>query len=112
MDIEEVLEGIVETLAREYDPDKIILFGSHARGEAGPDSDLDLLVIKDTDKDIVERIVAVSRSLRWVRKAPYHFPMDILVRTPVELQERLEMGDDFLLEVMEQGRVLYERRAA
>lgn len=65
-DTEEVLRKIVETLRRKYDPDKIIVFGSHARGEASEDDDVDLFVVKQTDKPLVERIVEVSRLLREV----------------------------------------------
>ena len=109
MDIEEVLQKIVETLKREYDPEKIILFGSYARGNPSRHSDLDLLVVKDTEQARADRVAEVSRLLRWVRQAPVRLPMDILAKTPAEVEQRLVLGDDFMAEIIEEGRVLYER---
>ena len=104
MDIQEALDKIVETLEREYDPEKVIVFGSHARGEAGPESDIDLFIIKQSDKREVERIREVSRLLR-----PRPASLDILVKTPEEIEHRLAIGDSFVNEVMREGRVVYER---
>lgn len=110
-DMEAVFRKIVETLRREYDPDKIIVFGSHARGEASEDSDVDLFVVKRTDKPVVERIVEVSRLLREVQTGPLFIPLDILVSTPEEVHRRLQMGDSFYHELLREGRVLYDPSA-
>ena len=96
----EAIRRIVEALH----PEKIILFGSYARGNPTPDSDVDLLVIMETDLPITERYLSVSRLL-----VPRPFPVDILVKRPQEIQEALARGDFFIREIIEQGEVLYER---
>lgn len=103
-----VTEGALQTVVRRIvevlEPEKVILFGSHAYGTATPDSDVDLLVIMETNAPQVERYLAVSRLLR-----PRPFPVDILVRTPGEIARALETGDFFIREILTRGQVLYER---
>lgn len=70
----------VARIVAHLDPEKVILFGSHAYGTPGQDSDVDLLVVMETYKRPAERIVMVSRLL-----SPRPFPVDIIVRTPDEL---------------------------
>ena len=94
--IQQIIEGV--------HPQKVILFGSYAYGRPGPDSDVDLLVIMESRKRPAERVAEVSRLLHY-----YPFPMDILVRTPTELRKRLQMGDSFYREIMQRGKVLYDR---
>ena len=94
----------VNRIVRELQPDKIILFGSYAYGTPTPDSDVDLLVIMQTDKQSSDRTWEVARLL-----IPRPFPVDILVRTPVEIQQALAQGDFFIQEIVTQGKVLYER---
>lgn len=98
------LEEIKNRIVQAFNPVKIILFGSYAWGTPKEDSDLDLLVILETDESPVKRIVRVSRLFRD-RK----LPMDILVKTPQEIEERLRIGDPFFKEVLEKGRLIYER---
>jgi predicted nucleotidyltransferase len=105
--IEGKLKNVTERIVETFDPDRVIVFGSHVYGQPTPDSDVDLLIIMDSDERPAARATQVSRALR-----PRPFPMDILVRTPDEIQHRLEMGDYFIREVLEQGRVLYERRVS
>jgi len=100
----ELLEEIVRRIVHGVQPEKIILFGSYAYGNPTPDSDLDLLVIVNTEDHPPERTLAVSRLLR-----PRPFPMDILVRTPQEVAIALEKEGDFMQEVISQGMVIYER---
>jgi predicted nucleotidyltransferase len=85
-------------------PEKIILFGSFAYGKPTPDSDVDLLVIMESDQGVHARMVQLSKIL-----SPRPFPVDLITRTPAELQERLGIGDCFFKEVMTKGKVLYER---
>lgn len=101
---EEGLDEIVARIVTELQPQKIILFGSYVYGTPSEDSDVDLLVIMETDDRSADRYVAVSRLIR-----PRPFPLDIIVKTPDEIAQALEQGDFFIREIITQGRVLYER---
>jgi len=90
-------------IVKSYQPEKIILFGSYATGTPTSDSDVDLLVIMDTEKSTWDVSVEISLMLK------HSFPMDIIVKTPQEIDKRLKYGDFFIQEIMENGRVLYER---
>ncbi|HLE14766.1 MAG TPA: nucleotidyltransferase domain-containing protein [Anaerolineales bacterium] len=98
------LPQAIERIAHELKPEKIILFGSYAYGKPDPDSDVDLLIIMETGEPTRERTWKVSRLL-----IPRRFPVDILVRTPEEIEQALEQGDFFIQEILERGSVLYER---
>ncbi|MFZ5822464.1 MAG: nucleotidyltransferase domain-containing protein [Chloroflexota bacterium] len=102
--VAETLPQAVKKIAHGLDPEKIILFGSYAYGDPTPDSDVDLLVVLDTEQPRKERVVAVSLLLY-----PRPFPVDILVKTPKEVREELNKGNFFTREIMEKGKVLYER---
>jgi len=101
---EEALEEIVGRVAAALRPEKIILFGSYAHGAPSGDSDVDLLVVMETKARPADRYLAVSHLIR-----PRPFPLDILVKTPDEITQALQEGDDFIQEIVSQGRVLYER---
>jgi len=109
MNAEEAIEKVVETIRDKYDPEKIILFGSRVWGSPDEESDLDILVVKKTRKPEVERMQEVSRLVRGYQQRPYRLPMDILVKTPEEVEKRLNMGDDFIRDIVEHGKVVYER---
>ena len=98
--IRKVIQQIVEAVH----PTRIVLFGSHAYGRPGEDSDIDFLVVMPSKKRPVERAAEVSQSLHF-----YPFPMDIIVRTPQEIHRRLQIGDPFYKEIMGRGKILYER---
>ena len=102
--VSETLPQAVERIVRELQPEAVILFGSYAYGAPTPDSDVDLLVVMETDASPRDRHLAVARLLR-----PRLFPVDILVRTPDEIRRSLGQRDFFLQEIFEQGKVLYER---
>ena len=102
--VSESLPEAVAHLVHELRPERIVLFGSYAYGTPTPDSDVDLLVIMQTRASSADRSWAVSRLL-----LPRPFPVDILVRTPQEVQRALEKGDFFIREILTRGRVLYER---
>ena len=102
--VAEELPAAVQRIAQALQPEKIILFGSYAYGTPTPDSDVDLLVIMKTMASQVERSLAVARLPR-----PRVFPVDILVRTPDEIERALRSGDFFIQEILSRGRVLYER---
>jgi predicted nucleotidyltransferase len=102
--VAETLPQAVKKIVSEFKPEKIILFGSYAYGDPTPDSDVDLLVILDTEQPRKERVVAVSLLLY-----PRPFPLDILVKTPQEVREELDKGNFFTREIVTRGKVLYER---
>ena len=97
-----VIRQTVQIIAERFRPDKIIMFGSYARGCAGPDSDVDLLVVMAARNEI-------DQSLRIEESLDPPFPLDVIVRTPRNLKWRLEEGDWFLREAVGQGKVLYEK---
>jgi hypothetical protein len=99
-----LLDEIVQRIVERFQPQKIILFGSYAYGQPHQDSDIDLFVIMDSDLRPALRCAAVSSACH-----PGVAPMDIIVRTPAEVEQRLAMGDFFVAEILEKGRVLYER---
>lgn len=99
-----LIRKVIQQIVDAHHPRKIVLFGSYAYGRPDRNSDVDLLVIMESKKKPTERAVQVSKSIRF-----YPFPMDILVRTPKEVEERLRLGDCFYQEVMKQGKLLYER---
>lgn len=84
--------------------EKVILFGSYARGNPTPDSDVDLLVVWNTRRLPTQRWMAVSRLFS---RRP--FPMDIVVRTPRQIENALSRKDCFIREVFSTGKVLYEK---
>jgi len=92
-------------IGTEYGADRVILFGSHSRGDATEDSDVDLLVIFPFRGRSVDQTVRIHLELR----PP--FPVDLIVRTPQAIRRRLRMGDDFLSDILETGKVLYEAEA-
>lgn len=102
--INETLPAAIENLIRTVNPQKIILFGSYAYGNPTPDSDVDLLVIWDSNQPRRERVVQASLALY-----PRDFPVDIIVHTPQEIEER-QTHSFFLREILAKGKVLYERK--
>ena len=101
---EEMLDGVARRIVEHCNPYKIVLFGSRAWGRPGRHSDLDILVIMDSEERPAQRAARLSLLAR-----PKFVPMDILVRTPREIEQRLAMGDFFIRRILEKGRVLYER---
>jgi uncharacterized protein len=89
-------------IAREFHPRRIILFGSYAYGKPTRDSDVDLLVIMPHKGRGGQKAIEIRR------KTPAPFPMDLLVRSPQKIRQRLAWGDCFIEEILEKGKVLYE----
>src|SRR5215211_653530 len=98
------LRPAIQKIVQELKPEKIVLFGSYAYGTPNPHSDVDLLVVMKTNASLKDRSWAVSRLL-----LPRPFPVDILVKTPKEVEKALESGDFFLKEILTRGKVLYDR---
>jgi predicted nucleotidyltransferase len=91
-------------LVAHYAPQKVILFGSYAYGKPDKDSDIDLLVIKDTPERFIDRWGTVHRILTGTHRS---LPLEPLVLTPQEVESRLAAGDQFIAEILEKGKVLY-----
>jgi HEPN domain-containing protein/predicted nucleotidyltransferase len=100
------LQDISRRLIEEYDPDKIILFGSRAAGKDPEGSDIDLVIVKETEKRPLERRIEVETLL-----ADRAVPIDIVVYTPAEIRNLYSMGSPFVEEVVEKGRLIYMRKA-
>jgi len=96
------IEEFGRRIGVEFGAERVILFGSYAQGTVTEDSDVDLLVIGPFEGRSVDRSVEIRIRLRP------RFPMDLLVRTPEKVRQRIQMGDDFMREILEEGKVLYE----
>ena len=101
VDMDRIVE-LSDRIAREFHPERIILFGSHARGDAGKYADVDLLVVLPFEGKGYRKATEIRSKVRP------EFPVDLVVRTPEQLRTRLEWGDFFLREVIEEGETLYE----
>lgn len=98
------IKNYCDAIAAAFRPKKIILFGSHVYGQPHCDSDVDVLVVLPRRKWRTD-----SPSLEIRQRVSAKFPVDILVRAPGELRERLKAGDWMLREIVGKGRVMYER---
>jgi predicted nucleotidyltransferase len=98
------LAAVVAALKRRYHPERIVLFGSYAWGTPRDDSDVDLLVIKDSRATFFERCAEVRRLVRAERRG---MPLDLLVCTPEEIDARLAAGDPLITDIVRRGVVLH-----
>ncbi|MBI4569923.1 MAG: nucleotidyltransferase domain-containing protein [Planctomycetes bacterium] len=98
------IQALADRIAEAFHPEKIILFGSYAYGQPTEDSDVDLLVIVRHGTKAWDKASEIRGAVRP------KFPLDLLVRTPRQVSERLELGDLFLTDVVRHGRTLYEAR--
>lgn len=96
------IQDLADGITCEFHPERIILFGSYARGEPTPDSDVDLLVVVPYNGKCWEMASRIRGHFRP------GFPLDLVVRSPAELRRRVAMGDVFLRDVCDRGTVLYE----
>jgi len=102
---DEKIQQAAQKIVDAAHPERIILFGSFAYGNPTPDSDVDFFVLMESEDRIHQRMMDLSEILD-----PRPFPMDIITRTPAELNHRIEIGDCFFKEIVNKGKVLYERR--
>ena len=100
---EAILE-IVQRVVEGYGPRKVILFGSYAYGEPNEDSDIDLLIIKNTKKRPIDRWLEVKKLLRG---RVLRLSVSPLVYTEEEIEDRIAMRDFFVKEILERGELLY-----
>lgn len=99
-----LIDDIVNRIVAVANPQKVILFGSYAYGQPTKDSDIDIIVVKQTQLPFNKRAADIRRSLRGVKA-----PIDILVYTPEELSKWKDCKLSFLGNVTAKGRVLYEQ---
>ena len=96
------IDTIVHKIVTSSRPEKVILFGSHAYGQPNADSDIDLLVITESDLPRYQRVRDLKKSLRGSKEA-----VDLLVYTPLEIEKWKDVKTAFITTVMEKGVVLY-----
>ena len=104
--IRKVILDIAERIKNNYNPEKIILFGSYAHGKPTRDSDIDMLIVKRTRKKSMDRWMEVRKMVYDQNRG---IPFSPLILTPKELRYRLSLEDDFFREILERGKMLYER---
>ena len=98
------IRALADRIAKNFNPDEIILFGSHAYGKPDASSDVDLLVVMETPKGEVKTIMEISDFL-----PPLPFRVDIIARSRSVINQRKNSGDFFLREITKKGKVLYAR---
>lgn len=89
-------------IGREFGAHRVVLFGSQADGTATGDSDVDLLIVMPFDGHRAEQSVAIRMKLRPT------FAVDLIIRSPEEVRTRLAMGDTFIRDIFQDGKVIYE----
>jgi uncharacterized protein len=104
MNVKSEIKRLSNEIVKKFHPQKVVLFGSFAYGTPNENSDIDLLVVMPYSGNELEQILKIRMSIR----SPY--PIDVLVKTPSQLRQRLEMGDFFIKEIIEKGQLLYESK--
>ncbi len=100
------LHDVTNRIVERYGPEKIILYGSYGTKRSRDDSDIDLLIVKDTDKRFIERVSEVEKIL-----SDRDLPLDIRVYTSREVRYLYSIGSPFIEEIIATGRLLYMRKA-
>ncbi|MBV8808113.1 MAG: nucleotidyltransferase domain-containing protein [Acidobacteriaceae bacterium] len=98
------IKRMVQRIVNQFHPERVILFGSHARGEAGPDSDVDLLIVMPVDGQKRKMQVQIRVALHDIR-----VPKDIIVTTPEDFEWRKEVPGTIEYPAVKEGKVLYVR---
>jgi len=101
---DDLMQDIIRRIVATAQPEKIILFGSRARGDARPDSDFDILVIKQSDEPGYRRDAALYLAL-----AGLNAPVDVLTYTPEEVRDWSAVPQAFLTTALREGKVVYEK---
>jgi predicted nucleotidyltransferase len=105
MDMEVYLKEAVRRIIENFNPEKIILFGSYAYGQPTADSDIDLMVIMNTEEKPHKRAVSLRKALKGIG-----IPKDIIVKTPEEFERFKDIVGTIIYPAAHKGKVLYERR--
>jgi len=101
------LRQLIAFIASEYTPEKIILFGSYASEMKNEDSDIDLVVIKESNKRFVDRVVELVRLIR--NQFGFEYPVELFVYTPDEFRKAKQTNSLFIRTVLAKGIILYEK---
>lgn len=105
MDIESYLRTIIQKITDNFNPEKIILFGSYAYGTPTKDSDIDLMVIMNTAMEPYERALPIRKVLKYLG-----MPKDVIVRTPQEFERFKDIVGTIIYIAAHKGKVIYEKR--
>lgn len=105
MTAQAAIRQMTNRIARRFKPDKIVLFGSHARGTAGPDSDVDLLVIMRISSTRRHQATAIDKALMGIK-----MPADILVVTPEDIERCKDQIGSVIRPALREGKVVYARQ--
>ena len=106
MSINEYIDFVLKKIVAFYNPQMVYLFGSQARNDANENSDIDLLVIKQTDKPKRLRALDFRKELRGQN----YYPVDILVYTPQEFTDECKIKGTMAYHIKEEGKILYEQK--
>ncbi len=98
------IQRMVNRIVKEFQPERVILFGSHARGEGGPDSDVDLLIVMPVEGSKRDKAIEIGVALHDVR-----IPKDIIVTTPEEFEWRKEIAGTIERPAVMEGMTLYAK---
>ncbi|CAN5349028.1 nucleotidyltransferase domain-containing protein [soil metagenome] len=102
MKFEPAINDLCDQIVERFKPERVILFGSQAHSRSTKDSDVDLLVVMPFEGSVH------AQAVRMRKKLESSLPLDLLVRTPEQISERIEMGDFFIRRIIKEGEVLYE----
>lgn len=104
--VEAAIRQMVARIVERFQPEKVILFGSHARGTAGPDSDVDLLVVIAVEGSQRKQAAAIDGAL-----ADRSLPLDVIVLTPEDIERQRDDVGSIVPPALREGKVLYDRPA-
>jgi len=97
-----IIQDLADRIVQAFRPERIILFGSWAYGTPDESSDIDLLIVMPFEGK------GTHKALEIMRRIKPQLPVDLIVRTPEDVRQRLEWNDFFLKEITEKGKILYE----
>ena len=102
------IQAIAQLIVERFDPEQVVLFGSHTRGEAGAHSDVDLLVVLRTEAGRPQHGNPIRRAIA----ERFILPIDVIILSPEDLAEQCDDPYSLIHKVLKEGKVLYERRIA
>jgi predicted nucleotidyltransferase len=105
-EIEKILDEVKRRIVPRFNPQRIILFGSYAGGQPGPDSDLDLLIVMEVEGSTRQKANEIDMLL-----ADRSIPMDFIVLTPEQYERQKKMVGSIARQIEQEGKVIYEHAA-